>query len=307
MELRELSEADLPALLDLCRRTLPLDSFSLPLLHRRILGEPDRSPAYQLCLWDGAQLAAVLLGGTRQLGDRPALFHRARPEGVLQLFAVEPAYWRRGLATQLLGALEVRMRDDGIGWLRVGNFAPNYFWPGIDVRYTPGLCFLLSRGFNRKGDALNMEVDLLARDWDTSADEARLAAAGFEIRRLLPSDRARFDEWLGAVWGPIWQWEGISTYANDPVSTFVALKDGQICAFASYNTSSFPHLFGPTGTAEQQRWQGLGRVLLYRCLREMRDLGFERAEIGWVGPIQFYARTAGAVINRVFFWLEKEL
>lgn len=307
MDLRDLSEADLPAALDLCRATLPLDTFTPELLRRRLLGEPHRVPAYQLCLWDGARLAGLLLAGTRQLGDRPALFHRGRHEGVLQLVAVDPGQRRRGLATQLLAELETRMRDAGLAWLRVGNFAPSYFWPGVDVRYTPGLCFLLSRGFHRRGDAVNMEVDLSARDWGTAAEEERLAAAGFTIRRLAPADRAAFAEWLQADWGPFWHWEGLSTYENDPISCFVALKDGQIRAFACYNTSSFPHVFGPTGTAEDQRWQGLGRVLLYRCLADMRAQGFERAEIGWVGPLQFYSRTAGAVISRVFFWLEKEL
>ena len=35
MEMRELAEGDLPSLLDLCQRTLPLDPFSLPALRHQ--------------------------------------------------------------------------------------------------------------------------------------------------------------------------------------------------------------------------------------------------------------------------------
>lgn len=304
---RDLGEADLPAVLDLCQRALPLDEFSLAALRRRLIDEPNRNPSYQLCLWDGARLAGVMLGGTRRLHDGHTLLPHERLVGTLQLFAVDPDYRRRGLAAQLLVELERRMQAQGLSWLRFGNFAPSYFWPGIDVRYTPGLCLLLRHGFQRKGDAVNMEVDLLARDWDTTAEETRLAADGFSIRRLGLADRPALGEWVRAEWGPIWQWEALSTYANEPISAFVALKDAKLCAFACYGTSSFQNVFGPTGTAEDQRWKGLGRVLLLRCLRDMREQGFARAEISWVGPISFYARAANAVINRVFFWLEKEL
>ncbi|MFN8502434.1 N-acetyltransferase family protein [Kouleothrix sp.] len=307
MDIRNLEEADLPAVLELCRRSLPLDEFELTPLRRRLIEEPNRNPSYQLCLWDDARLVGVMFGGTRRLHDGHTLLPHERAVGILQLFAVDPDYRRRGLAGRMLTTLGQRMHGRGLSWLRCGNFAPSYFWPGVDLRYTPGLCFLLRHGFHRKGDAVNMEVDLTAHDWDTSAAEARLAADGFSIRRLLPGDQAALSEWVHAEWGSIWQWEALSTYANDPVSAFVALKEGKLCAFACYDTSSFRNVFGPTGTAEDQRWKGLGRVLLLRCLRDLRELGFERAEISWVGPISFYARTVDAAINRSFYWLEKEL
>ncbi len=299
MEIRELTEADLPSVLELCNRALPLDEWSLPMLRRRLLHEPNHNSAYQLCLWDGPRLVGMLLGGTRASSDAPV--------GTLQLFAIDPAYQRRGLASQLLGELEQRMRADGLRVLRVGGSAPSYIWPGLDVRYTPAFCLLQRHGYERTGDAFNMEVDLIARDWNTLEEEARLAAEGFEIRRLEPADRSMFSEWLLAAWGPVWQWEATNTYENNPVSTFVALKDGHIRAFASYNATAFPNGFGPTGTDEALRGKGVGRVLLHRCFDDLRRLGYTRSEICWVGPIAFYARSADAWINRVFWFLEKKL
>ena len=157
MEIRELAESDLPSLLDLCQRTLPLDRFSLPALHRHMLNEPIKRPAYQLSIWDGVRLAGVMVGGVRE--------GQARHEAWVRLFTIDPADRRQGLATHLLAELESRLRADGYTRLHVANSVPNYFWPGLDIRYTPGLCFLQKCGFRRAGDAVNMQVDLLARDW----------------------------------------------------------------------------------------------------------------------------------------------
>jgi mycothiol synthase len=299
MEIRALAEDDLPNLLDLCRRTLPLDPFSLPALRRHSLNEPNPQPAYRLCMWDGARLAGAMLGGARIVEGQPA--------GWVRLFAVEPAYRRRGLATQLLQELESRMRADGHRRLYVANSAPNYFWPGLDIRYTAALCLLQRAGFRRVGDAVNMQVDLAAHDWDTTVEEARLAQAGFAVRRLLPDDRGQFSDWLKRHWSSTWHAEALASFENDPVSTFVAISEGRICAFASYNVTTFEHVFGPTGAEPPLQGRGLGRALLLRCMRDLKEQGHTTAEICWVGPIAFYARVADAWINRTFWFLEKEL
>jgi len=123
----------------------------------------------------------------------------------------------------------------------------------------------------------------------------------------MPGDREQFGAWLRDHWSAVWHYEALSSYANDPISTFVALADGRICAFASYNTTTFEHVFGPTGTEPALQGRGLGRVLFLRCMRDLRDMGHQSAEICWVGPIAFYARVADAWISRTFWFLEKEL
>lgn len=37
-----------------------------------------------------------------------------------------------------------------------------------------------------------------------------------------------------------------------------------------------------------------------RCLADLLDAGLPTAEVCWVGPVAFYARTADAYLNRVF-------
>ncbi len=299
MHIRQLAGGDLPALLDLCRRALPLDRFTLPLLRHRVLHEPSHTPAYQLTAWDGDRLIGAMLGGVREAEDGPAAWVR--------LVAVDPAHRRRKVASQLLEELEGRLRAHGLRRLRVGNSAPCYFWPGLDVRYTAAFCFFQYHGFYRYGEAVDMLVDLSACGWDTTAEEERLGREGFIIRRLTPEDREAFSAWLQELWSPVWHFEALSSYENDPISTFMAVHDGRICAFASYNVTMFENGFGPTGTGFEWRSRGLGRVLFYRCMRDLKALGHQTAEICWVGPIAYYARVADAWIHRVFWWMEKEL
>ncbi len=299
MHIRELTETELPALLDLCQRSLSFDQFSLPMLQRRFLDEPHHNPAYQLGLWQDAQLVGTLLGSVRETeGGRAAS---------IRLLSVDPAYRRRGAASRLLRELEARLRADGFRTLRVGATAPIYFWPGLDVRYTPAFCFLQEHGFERSGEAVNMQVDLAAHDWNTSAEEERLAKQGFTVRRLEPEDEAEFSDWLAEHWGPVWRYEALATLHNHPVSTFVATRADRICAFASYNATAFENGFGPTGTEQELRGKGLGRILFHRCMRDLKELGYPTAEVCWVGPIAFYARVADAWINRVFWYLQKDL
>mgnify|MGYP005866281417 FL=1 len=77
-------------------------------------------------------------------------------------------------------------------------------------------------------------------------------------------------------------------------------------AFAAYDVTG-PARFGPTGTDPAYRQRGIGGALLKECLRSLRDRGEVVAEIGWAGPIGFYARAVDARIHRVYWGFAKSL
>lgn len=298
MELRELTDSDLPALAELCRRAFD-ESLDEPLLRRLFLAEPGLTSAYHLALVEGGALAGAVLGSVRE-----------SPEGRFggaRLLAVAPELRRRGLGGRLLGELERRMAADGLVELRVGGVAPNYLWPGLDVRrHTSAYCLLLGRGYARSGEAVNMELDLAARDW-----AAELAAAplrdGWAVRRAAPADRDSALAWVAATWGPGWHYEAELAFAAAAPTIVLALRGGEVGGFACWDVSGLWGTFGPTGAAEQLRGQGLGRALLLAALAEMRAQGYARAEIGWTGPIAFYARAADARMGRVCWFMTKPL
>jgi GNAT superfamily N-acetyltransferase len=299
MQIRELIEADLPALLILCQSELPYDTFTLDILQRRVFDDPEPAPSYRLAACIGERLIGAVIG-LRRARNQPAV-------GGILLLAVATDMHRQGIATQLLDELENRMRADGLQAISAAGTAPNFFWAGIDMRYTPAYCLLEQRGYQINTVCVNQEVDLLHRSWDTADAEARLAEQGFTIRRLQQDEGATFSDYMRQHWSSGWHDEALIAYKNTPITAFVALHQEQVCAFAAYNIEGFAGHFGPTGTNEALRGHGLGRILFYRCMADMLAQGLQRAEVVWVGPIPFYTKIANARVHRAFWAMSKQL
>lgn len=179
----------------------------------------------------------------------------------------------------------------------------------------------------------------------TDAAEQRLAAQGITVRRAEPADAVMLVEFARVTFGAAWGGEVADSIGRVGAGCHIAVRDradaapadanidraagdrradtgtdtdtdtdsdsdsGQpveVLGFAAYG-SSRPSWFGPMGTTPAARGLGIGGVLIRRCLRDQRAAGYERAQIGWVGPVPFYASSAGARIERVFFLYRKQL
>ncbi len=281
----------LPALLDLCGSSLPLDTFSQRLLERRLFEDPRYQADLSLGIEHGGRLAAAALGILRPMPE-------GHHHGWIKLLAVAPAHRRQGLGTALLAQLEQCFRTAGAQQLDTLG-APHYLWPGVDVRYTPA-CLLFQRaGFAEHRYTVNMAVDLAGQTFDTAAEELELSRSGYAIYRADKAALPVLQDFIRKEWAA-WCDEVAITLGNDPVSMFYATRAGVPVAFAAYDTSMFPGTFGPMGTDAACRGKGVGAVLLKKCLRDMKDLGYPRCEVAWVGPVGFYARHVGAHICRVF-------
>jgi len=139
-------------------------------------------------------------------------------------------------------------------------------------------------------------ADMLVRLYalpDAATAVARVAQPGVAVRRsLLPEQpivrrfmQARFPAWLPEV---------DAAYARMPVSVFLALREQEILGFACVDAFC-RNFFGPAAVVEAERGHGIGRALLLTALQSLREQGYAYAIIGGVGPVEFYARAAGAV------------
>jgi GNAT superfamily N-acetyltransferase len=290
--MRAASREDLPALYELARNALVHDSFSPELLAEKLF-EPRRPNEFQ---W------AVHLA---ELDGRPAGFMQsvARPaahKAWIGLFAVAAALRRRGIASALFQHAKANWPAD-TDEVEVLAIPGNYFAPGLDPRYTAALCFLERRGFERFKDCVNLTADLSER-FDTSADQQRLAAAGIDVRRARADDDGLLDAFFAEHFGEEWRFEVGLAMQNDPPTLHLALKDDRVIAFSAHTTQNREWgFFGPMGTAPEARGGGVGRVLLWHCLNDMRDAGHRTSVIPWVGPIAFYQQGCGARVERVFW------
>lgn len=123
---------------------------------------------------------------------------------------------------------------------------------------------------------------------------ADLRQQGILLRRVNPWELTDFREFVEGTFSRAWADESSITLANKPVSVFIATRGGQIIGFAAYECTR-RNFFGPMGVVPALRLKGVGKALLLACLYSMQDLGYVYAIIGGAGPVDFYAKTVGAI------------
>jgi mycothiol synthase len=295
----------LPAIADLLRRSLlPEDAAEatdiVEVLRPRFDGFPGRSQ-------QGAPAPRRTTGfvetdGESVIGVAFAAVSNADPlVGHLDLIAVDAEHRRRGLGRRLIERAEQELREFGCTIVRVAGNPPDYAFPGVDVRYTPAVCLFANAGYAHERTAWNMTAELDPAALETAADEGRLAELGVGVRRAEADDIARLRPVVAAEFGGHWAAEITTAQA-----VHIGVRDGQPIAFAAWGCTR-PSWFGPMGTLPDAKGLGIGSVLLKRCLLDQAKAGYATAQIGWVGPVPFYAQAVGARIERVFFLYSKEL
>jgi mycothiol synthase len=297
----ELTDDDLPTVINLCARALDLpedaaEAAEIVLRLRETAGtegwakSPRRLAAF-LARDNEAGLVGVVLG---------SISHRDPSIGHVDLIAVDPAERRRGVGRALLARLEGALAGLGADDVVLAGNAPYYAWPGIDVRYTPAICAAMALGFAQDQPAWNMTAR-------TSDRPATQELPGVTIRRAEPADVPALTEFARVNWGSGWAGEISHSIGRDRAGCHLAMDaDGTLLGFAAYG-SSRPSWFGPMGTTPAAQGRGIGAALLRRCLADQRAAGYETVQIGWVGPMPFYSTAVGARVERVFFLYRKQL
>jgi GNAT superfamily N-acetyltransferase len=140
-------------------------------------------------------------------------------------------------------------------------------------------------------------MDMLVKLYDLPDSRAvveRLREQGFQMRRALAPEKHKVVAWVKENFSEGWASETEVAFARQPVSCFIAVKEGRIAGFACHDATC-RNFFGPTGVESQARKHGVGTGLLFACLEAMRQQGFGYAIIGGVGPAAYYSKAVGAV------------
>ncbi len=288
--LRSIEKTDLAAAVDLLNRSLAFDQITACLLKEKLWDEPNFKSKLALVVEVDGRLVGLAAAVIREKsGGR---------RGYIKLIAVDPDHRKQGIGEQLLNELEKQI-SRLTKWIRLGESAPNYLWPGLDPHYTEAMVFFERRGYNRFNDSRNLTVDC------ENLAEAQATFSGISIRRALATDRKLCRQFVQDNW-PAWVGEVSVAFDNDPISLHLAFAEDTPIAFAGYDCNNRgTGWFGPMGTSPGNKRKGIGRVLLLRCLADIRNQGLSRAVIPWVGPVGFYNRAVGAVVDRIFYRHEK--
>lgn len=295
--LRALRPSDLPQLPQLLavltRESVPWDETWLA---HKIFEDPDFDPALSPVMEDNGCLVALTHGVIRH--------YEARHGGTaafLKLMAVDPAYQRQGLMSRLLDQFETQVKSTGVDKIKIDFCPPAFLIPAVDPGYTAALALLLRRGYKSSRQSyVNMSVPLDSEKLDTIFEENHLHTLGYDIRRAEDKDKKAAAQLGYALGGDFWQSEIVDAFHYDPVRLHLALRNGRPVAFAAQDVSG-PRLFGPTATEPSARRQGIGTVLLKRCLQDVLAQGHSQAIICGAGPIAYYISAVGATVCR-HFW-----
>lgn len=122
-----------------------------------------------------------------------------------------------------------------------------------------------------------------------------LAADGIQVRRAIAPEKHIVVAWVKENFSAGWASEAEASFANSPVTLYVATHEGKLVGFACYEATC-KNFFGPTGVAESMRGKGAGKGLLLASLHAMHQMGYGYAVIGSAGPKDYYNKLVGATI-----------
>ena len=292
-EILPVDKQDVDEITRLLRDTLVFDEISIPLVYEKIWGDGDYQPELTLKYVEAGRIVGMIMGVKRDT------------RGYVKLIAVAPEYRNRGIGTQLLERVEHGLA--GVAEIRVVGSPPNYLAPGVDPRYTEAYVFFKRHGYEVCGEACNMEVVLTPDVVRYDHILERLKTKNISVRRADRNISDTIREFIDRHFKGWWP-EVEAGLSNHPATVFVAERDNQIVGFAAHKTNNkvLPW-FGPMGVDSNLRGMGIGEALLRCTLADMYDMGYKKAIIAWVGPIEFYYRTVGAKVTRVFWLMCKRM
>jgi len=294
MEVRQLAPRDLDAVERLCERELTLDSHTAGLP-----GVLMRRPHIGLVAVHGEEVLGACFGSVSE-------YRAAGREGFLDLIVVAPGHREHGIGRRLVGALETELAARGCEVAKIAGNPPHYAWPGIDVRYTPAICFAEDLGYVRGRCVVTMEVDLERNSFDTDTKEARLGELGITVHRAGLEELEELKPSLKQTWDDAWLAEITAAVTYPGGGLHVALRDGECVGFCAYGINR-PNEVGPIGTVPGLRRAGVAGVLLRRALSDLRVRGLTAADLVWVLPLKPVSRSFGATISRAFWMYQKDL
>ena len=138
--------------------------------------------------------------------------------------------------------------------------------------------------------------DLLVKLYDLPGQAARPRLPdGLVLRKPIGSEHGVITDWVAAEFSAGWASEARVALANRPISLFMVVQGPRLLGFACYDATALG-MFGPIGVAAEARGQHLGAALLLACLDDMHSRGYAYAVVGSAGPVDFFARTAGATV-----------
>ncbi len=286
-------------ILQFCNTNMNYDIFTKEVFIEKTFDDPDYNKNLNFSFTKKGEILGFLTGVIRNT--------KHGKEGYIKLLVVKKEKRRQGIGRKLYKEAEDIFIKERIHKIHVYDVPSSYFTPGIDVRSVPAHFFVKKMGFRYSSETANMIVDLIHQNFQTYREEENLADKGIYISRADKFDKKSVLDFIDSNF-PGWVYEVDKSFEVSPACLHMARHEGKIEAFSAYSCSNTATgWFGPMGTHKNLRNRGVGKILLKRCMNDLKEKGFSASIIPWIGPEAFYAESVNAKIHRRFLQYEKQL
>ena len=302
MTIRPYHGGDESGLLAVWQAALSADPITPHIFHTRVLLDPNFKAENLLVAENSDQVRGFVLGMARQV---PHFLEGLEPGSAwVTAFGVQPGWERQGIGARLFEQLEAQFYAEGREVIQISPYVPNYFTPGVDTGAYPGaLAFLQARGYRVIDRPVSMQMPLTTfRIPETlTALEQQWAGLGYSFQPVRSSDLPDLLPFIAYHFGWEW-WRHAQEYlqelfnGSDEISFWVARRSGQVAGYCQMRRERF----GPFGVDPALRNQGIGQVLLSRCLADQRSKGFHTAWFLWAeeAVARLYERAGFQIVRR---------
>lgn len=305
---------DEAALVECWNRSAPNDPITLARFVTKVLLDANFDEE-GLILARGAD--GRVLGFAHAVVRRQAMGSQTDPDdGWISALMVAPEARHRGAGRELLARSEAFVRSRGRSRVAMSPYAPNYHYPGVEVAtYPDGVRLFEGAGYEVMNTPVAMDAPLVdfAIPADVAAVRNSLEAQGWRIAPVEPAYYVRVLRFCGRQFSQDWTraLRDALTAGLDPRRLWIAEKSGEVYAFAMFGGyDGVGERFGPFGVDETLRGLGLGKVLLYAVMQEMKASGLHNAWFLWTGeerPAGHLYKRAGFSVTRRFKVFRKSL
>jgi mycothiol synthase len=284
------------ALWNLC---LPRDEITLNTFRRKIILDSNFDARGCFVATAKKEIVGFLLGLYRRFPYFDVGMESDR--GWVTAFFVHPEMRRQGIASQMMEQAERFLADEGVKEVHISDYTPNYFIPGVDLdAYAEAHEFLAARGYQKVESVYSMGRSLVDFSIpDGMADRfLQLEQAGISAKVFEPRNTLLLLEFLRKNYpGDLYR-VALDRLRENPEcdEILVAMKDDKIIGFSHFMDEHF----GPFGIDGAYAGRGLGPMLYYHTVEQMRKKGRHNLWLAWTSgrAKDFYYKVGLKVIRR---------
>ncbi len=298
----------------LWNKSLPKDPITTKRFRNLVLLDANFDPKGLCLAFDEEKLVGGVYGLRRLL---PMIGTELEEEnGWITFFFVDSEYHQQGIGSELLKQVETFFKDKNRKTIFFASYAPNYILPGIDEEmYPEAFEFLQSNGYQKLYSPVAMDRNLLDFQLTEEIKELKKKreAEGYTISIAEDKDLYEVIQFANKVFNPDWGRairEGLLQVLQME-RVLIARHQEELVGFCLYGGyEGIPERFGPFGVDPNQQGKGLGKLLLYECLFQMKAEGLHNAWFLWTGEKSsaghLYLKT-GFHITRKFHVMKKDI